>query len=225
MLPNDEVINFEDTLYVNPQKSLDEQNAFIDALRSTQNQNNAEINTQTYNLGTAVPSNLGGLTGGEGYFTARYQAPQSTSLAANLRATAQAQALNDILSNELAMQKQRYNNAYKAARKRAAARSRYSGGGGGATTPTTNTGGGEVNTKATDELYATGEISIDQNDINRGGSYVQSMDINKYGGHDIIWVTPDGRNVTIPQLSDGSYATGNIYDLPGAKNLLAPLRK
>ena len=128
MLPNDEVMNFEDTLYVNPQKSLDEQNAFIDALRSTQNQNNAEINTQTANLGTypASQSNLGGLTGGEGYFTTRYQTPQSTSLAANLRSTAQAQALNDVLSNELAMQKQRYNNAYKAARKRAAS---YGGGG------------------------------------------------------------------------------------------------
>ena len=36
--------------------------------------------------------------------------------------------LGYILSNELAMQKQRYNNAYKAARKRA---SSYGGGGGG----------------------------------------------------------------------------------------------
>lgn len=136
MLPESEALNIEDKLYVNPQVSLDEQTAFIDNLRNVQNQNSAEINRQTYDLGTAVPSNLGGLTGGEGYFAARYQTPQDASLAANLRATAQAQALNDILAGQVDVMKQRYNNAYRAYQRRRARPSNPTnpnnpGGGGG----------------------------------------------------------------------------------------------
>lgn len=147
MLPENERIEYEDRTYVNPEASLQEQNAFIDNLRNIQNQNNAEIATDTYNLGTAIPSNLGGLGGGESYFTSRYQVPQGIALASNLRATAQAQALNEVLSNELAMQKQRYNNAYKAARRRAAS---YGGGGGG--------------TNTTDRLPITSDVDENAND-------------------------------------------------------------
>lgn len=149
MLPENETITFEDQLYVNPEASLQEQNAFIDNLRNIQNQNNAEIQQDTTNLGTypASQSNLGGLGGGGSYFEARYSTPQGVALANNLRAAAQAQALNDILSNEQSMMKQRYANAQRAARRRAAARYSGSGsgrGGGGATTPTSNTGNGNV---------------------------------------------------------------------------------
>ena len=119
ILPENEVMEFEDRLYIDPNVSLAEQNQFVDNLRNVQNSNNAEINAQTYNLGTAVPSNLGGLVGGEGYFTSRYQTPQNVSVAANLRTAAQAQALNEVLSNELAAQKKRYNDAYRAAQRRA----------------------------------------------------------------------------------------------------------
>lgn len=161
ILPNNEVIEFEDRTYTNPQVSLDEGLAFIDNLRGLQNQNNAEINTQTYNLGTAVPSSLGGLTGGEGYFTARLQTPQSTSLAANLRATAQAKALNEVLSNELAMQKQRYNNAYKAAQRRAGS---YGGGGGG-NNPSNPSVDDFIETEATDggSTSPIGKTSVSDN--------------------------------------------------------------
>ena len=113
ILPSDEYTEYEGNLYVNPQKGLEESNAFIENLRNTQNAHNAEINAQTYNLGSAVPSNLGGLVGGEGYFTARYQTPQSVGLAANLRAAAQGQVMNEALKNEIAIQKQHYNKAYK----------------------------------------------------------------------------------------------------------------
>lgn len=112
----------EDRRYINPQVSLDEQNAFIDNLRSVQEKNNLEIAQDTRNLGTDVPSVLGGLTGSEGYFQSRYQTPQTNELVANLRATAQAKALNDVINNELAQAKQKYNNAYKEAKKRAAAK-------------------------------------------------------------------------------------------------------
>lgn len=113
--------------YVNPQTALDESNQFIDNLRSMQQTNNQQIQTQTYNLGTAVPSSLGGLTspvtdgnGGAGlsYFTSRYQTPQTASAVANLRAAAQAAALNQALENEQAMWKKRYQDAYRAYQKR-----------------------------------------------------------------------------------------------------------
>lgn len=108
-----------DRRYVNPQVSLNEQNAFIDNLRNTQGQNTAQIRQDTYNLGTAVPSNLGGLVGGSNYFKSRYQTPQTNSMVADLRAAAQSQALSTLLSNEIGKAQKRYNDAYRAAKKRA----------------------------------------------------------------------------------------------------------
>lgn len=114
ILPENETYDFESRTYINPQVSLDEQNAFVDNLRNVQKTNNDQINMQTYNLGTAVPSSVGGLTGANSYFSSRYQTPQTNSLAANLRATAQAKALNDVLANEQAKMQKRYNDAYHA---------------------------------------------------------------------------------------------------------------
>ena len=108
----------EDRRYINPQVGLDESNAFIDNLRSSQQANTQEIAQDTYNLGTAVPSNLGGLGGAGSYFTSRYQTPQTNEVIANLRSTAQAQALSEAMSNKLAQAKERYNQAYRAAKKR-----------------------------------------------------------------------------------------------------------
>lgn len=112
----------DDRRYINPQVSLDEQNTFIENLRNAQGQRTEEIAQDTYSLGTAVPSNLGGLGGSDSYFAARYQTPQTNALVADLRATAQAQALNDVMNNALAQAKQRYSNAYKAAQRRAGSR-------------------------------------------------------------------------------------------------------
>lgn len=120
ILPENETFTFEDREYINPQVSLDEQNAFIDNYRQTQQQNTGEIVQQTRNLGTEVPSNLGGLVGGEGYWTSRYQTPQTNAVVAQLRETAQLKALNDVLANEQAKWKKRYNDAYNAAKVRAA---------------------------------------------------------------------------------------------------------
>lgn len=111
----------DDRRYIKPQVALDESNAFIENLRNTQGQRTAEIAQDTYNLGTAVPSNLGGLGGSGSYFASRYQTPQTNEVVANLKATAQAQALNDAMNNALAQAKQRYNNAYKAAQRRSGA--------------------------------------------------------------------------------------------------------
>ena len=131
LLNDNEYIVVEDRGYINPQVALDESNQFIDNLRSTQQANNQQIQTDTYNLGTAVPSQLGGLTGGESYFTSRYQTPQTNATVANLRATAQAAALNQALQNEQAKWKKRYQDAYNAYQRRAWNRGNPSGGGGG----------------------------------------------------------------------------------------------
>lgn len=130
-LLENEYTEVEGRLYPNPQVSLDESLSFIDNLRATQGQQNQEIAQQTRNLGTDVPSNLGGLIGGEGYFTSRYSTPQTVSATANLRATAQAAALNQALQNEQAKWKKRYQDAYNAYQRRAWNRANSSGGGGG----------------------------------------------------------------------------------------------
>lgn len=98
--------------YVNPQVSLGEQNAFIDNLRNLQAQDNADIQQQTYALGTRVPSNLGGLSGAGSYFKSRYQTPQINSMVADLKAAAQAQALTTLLQDEINKAKKKYSNAY-----------------------------------------------------------------------------------------------------------------
>lgn len=131
MLDSTEYTEIEGRLYPNPQVSLDENLSFIDNLRATQAQQNQQITDQTRMLGTDVPSQLGGLTGGESYFTSRYQTPQTNSAVANLRATAQAAALNQALENEQAKWKKRYQDAYNAYQRRAWNRSNPSGGGGG----------------------------------------------------------------------------------------------
>jgi hypothetical protein len=105
--------NQDDRWYVNPQVSLDEQNAFINNLRALQAQDNAQIAQQTRGLGTQVPSQLGGLVGGGGYFRSRYQTPQTNQTIADLRAIAQQQALNIAMQNEIDKLKKQYNAAYR----------------------------------------------------------------------------------------------------------------
>lgn len=114
----DYAYNEDGRWYVNPQVSLDEQNAFIDNYRNVEAQNNAEITQQTSGLGTQVPSQLGNLVGGGSYFRSRYQTPQTNQTIADLRATAQAAALQTALQNEIAKKQKQYKDAYRAASER-----------------------------------------------------------------------------------------------------------
>ena len=122
ILNSDEYTEVEGRKYLNPQVALDESNRFINNLRSNQAQQNQQIATDTYNLGTNIPSAQGGLgtntPSNMGYFTSRYQTPQTASAVANLRATAQATALNQVLANEQAKWQKRYNDAYRAYQQR-----------------------------------------------------------------------------------------------------------
>lgn len=116
----DEIYSFEDRTYLNPTTSRDEQLSFIDTLRETQAKNTAQIRTDTYNLGSPLPSNLGGLSGAEDTFIARYQTPQTEQTVADLRTAAQQSALNQALTNLQTAYKKRYNDAMLNYQQRAA---------------------------------------------------------------------------------------------------------
>lgn len=140
MLPENEYSEIESRYYLNPQVGLDESNKFIENLRSTQQQNTTQIAKDTAALGTDVSSNLGGLGGGTDYWTARLSTPQTVSAVANLRAAAQAAALNQALENEQAIWKKRYNDAYRNYQKRQYDKSNQ---------PSTTAGGGDLDNVST----------------------------------------------------------------------------
>lgn len=205
ILNNDEFVEVEGRYYQNPQVALDESNTFIDNLRSTQQANNQEIQTQTYNLGSELPSQLGGL-GAPGdtslsYFTSRYQVPQTNAAVANLRATAQAAALNQVLSNEQAKWKKRYSDAYRNYQKSAYNRS-YGGGGGGGTTETSQTTAGQ------------GAVELVPTDDNTTVTYEGSV-MAIPGAHTVIG--PDG----IAQIVVDE--TGQYIEIKPGQTYRAPL--
>jgi len=118
-----ETYTFEDRAYIEPTVSRDEQLGFIDKLREIENKDLQKIATDTHNLGSDLPSNLGGLSGinpnagSAGIWRNRYQSPQTNALVAGLRSSAQASALNDVLNNAMNQYKNRYNQAYRKAKK------------------------------------------------------------------------------------------------------------
>lgn len=205
--------------YLNPQVALDRQNAFVQNLRDSQAQQNRQIQTDTYNLGTEVPSNIGGLTspvangnGGAGlsYFTSRYQVPQTNAAVANLRATAQAAALNQALENEQAIWKKRYQDAYRKYQKSAYDK---------ANAPTTTGGGDDDGTKGgvnegTTELEGRGRMTLDSNDLAQGGYWVAGYGDAEHPNNTMVHVGADGSNTTYYQQPDGSYSTAK----PGSDN-------
>lgn len=125
----DETLEFENRLYVNPEVSMAEQDQFIEKFRNLQGQNQAQINRDTYNLGTQVPSNLGGLTGAEGLWNAQYQRPAVNAAIENLRQVNLQQALNTAMQNQQNAMAERINQA-KREYNRASARSGGGSGGG-----------------------------------------------------------------------------------------------
>lgn len=205
ILDDNEFVEVEGRQYLNPQVALDESNQFIDNLRSTQQANNQEIQTQTYNLGSELPSQLGGLGAPEdtslSYFTSRYQTPQTASVVANLRATAQAAALNQVLANEQAKWQKRYSDAYRKYQKSAYDKSNL-----GNNPGDDDAGKGSVDLLDTG-LSGSGRLYLDEQDIANGGQYVVSMD----GDGSIIRVNPEldvndpNYNQIYVQQPDGTY--------------------
>lgn len=153
---------FEGRTYINPDVSRDEQTAFIDTLRDIQAQNNAQIETETHNLGTDVEPRLGGLTGSEEYWKGLYQTPQTNAAVANMKAVAQQTALNDALSNYQNMLQNRYNQAYRDYQRRAYNYSRRSS---GSNTSTSDTGGGDGNDGTGNKYNINNNLSETTQDV------------------------------------------------------------
>lgn len=130
---NNETYEFEDRKYVNPTVSRDEQLAFVDNLRNTHNAEMQKIVQDTHNLGTDVPSNLGGLNGATGVWGQQYVEPRVNSMISGLKATARAEALSEVLSNYQNQMQKRYKDAYRAAQKRENDKSNSSNSGNGTT--------------------------------------------------------------------------------------------
>lgn len=129
---------------MNPVTSRDDQLAFANNLRSVADRDIAKIKQDTYNLGTHVPSNLGGLTGSEGIWRRSYVSPKVESMTRGLRAVAQSAALEGAMNNYLNQMKQKYNTAYKAAARRRSGGGGGSGGSGGIVGIVGNNGGNDL---------------------------------------------------------------------------------
>lgn len=213
ILNDSDFVEVEGRYYTNPQVALDESNKFIDNLRSTQQANNQQIQTDTYNLGTAVPSNLGGLTspvtdgnGGAGmsYFTSRYQVPQTNSAVANLRAAAQAQALNEVLANEQAIWKKKYQDAYRDYQRKAYNRS-YGGGGG--------SNGGNNNNNNDNTSTWDGEADTEESPIRKSYA-IPGTDLSETDTHYVYTDQNTGEKVYVSKdyMNKIYDENGNITD-------------
>lgn len=209
ILPENEYQEIEGRAYLNPQVSLDESNTFIDNLRTAQGQQNQEIFSDTQRLGTDVSSDLGGLTGAGSYFTSRYQTPQTNSAVANLRAAAQASALNQILQDEQAIWKKRYQDAYRNYQKKAYNRAYGRGSSGGSSSGSggsdenTSTWNGEIEdivTDGTNGYTAVSRLSLDDNDMAEGGAFI----VEPASGN-IIGEGFSGNNPRYVKNADGTY--------------------
>lgn len=178
LLPENEVTEIEGRAYLNPQIGVDETNAFIDRFRETQRGNTQEISNQTEMLGTDVPSSLGGLTGAGSYFTSRYQTPQTNVVLQNLRAAAQADALNQMLKNEQAMWKKRQQDAYMAQQRRSYNKA-YGGGSGsgsgGGNNSNTSSWDGEIDDNPTDGsggFTSESYLTLDEDDMKTNRKFI-----------------------------------------------------
>lgn len=188
-----EYYTYENRAYLNPTLSRDEQLKFVDTLRDTIGSNTANINYQTRMLGTDVTPNYGGLTGSNSYFKQRYQTIPVETQVNTLKATAQAKALNDLLSNYQNQAANKYNQAYRNAKARAAAAAAAAATAGG-------TGNGGYNT-----------TEGNKKTVDRG----HTLDTSKYAGKTI-----NGQpvNITATPIDGGQYIEerdqfGNVWDV------------
>lgn len=218
--------------YVKPQVSLDEQNAFIQNLRGLQEQGDTMVQNQTHALGTQVPSNLGGLTGGSGYFASRLQTPKINNMVAGLRATNQAQALKTAMQNDIAKAQKTYNELY-----RKNELGLNGNGGGGKTDPDNEVTGDveyedasekEIDPEGTDTIeevntdprYNTQDESLGETTIRNIGEATENVS-NVYGGtapfgyqnvDGFYYVTNEGTKVPFRIVNTGRGSQAVLID-------------
>lgn len=201
---NNESYDFEDRKYVNPTLSRDEQLAFVDNLRNVQQNDMAKIVQDTHNLGSDLPSNEGGLTGSEGLWNAQYVDPKVNEMVSSLKSAAQAQALNNILTNHQDQWQQRYNEAYRAAEKRKEALDYDKGGNG-----SNKNAGGEVDDDDPDWTDNTGG--------SKDVAYVAPSNQEENAGTSVIWEFDMGNGFTLPmEVKYDDY--GQVSDVYAGRN-------
>ena len=204
MNPEEIYIGENGRAYVSPTVSRDEQFEFIDTLRDQIGQNNTLISTQTEQLGTDVQPSLGGLTGSEGYFQQRYQTTPVETQVNTLKATAQAKALNDLMSNYAAQAKNRYQQAYRKA-------ARSSGGGNPASNPDDDSPFTPDPIEEGEQYKGVGWATVDSSDFTNGGKTFIPDSEGKYG-----FVKDGAGNIT--NTNNPNYAQaddGYYYDISG----------
>lgn len=225
ILPENEYTEIEGRRYLNPNLQVTQTDDFINNLRTTQQANNQQIVTQTQDLGTEVPSNLGGLVGGEGYWTSRYQTPQANNAVQNLRTASLLAAMNQAGKNELAMWQKRQQDAYRAYQKRQNDK----------TNQNPNTTNGSSNLGVDVNSGDSGEGGANENTTTTGPGYVTSVQggLNIYtdqgggkwtlrnlqGGDEVLLggLTNVGGNL-LRTFPDGTPLTnGAVYDAGGGR--------
>lgn len=240
MEENTEYITFEDRAYANPTTSRDEQLSFIDTLRDTQAKNTAQINADTRALGSQLPSNLGGLSGAEDTFVARYQTPQTNQTVANLRLAAQQSALNTALSNLQNAYKKRYNDAMLNYQKRAAtaaATSANNTNGNSGLPIDTNTGSGQgvkydEATKRAYDYFGTGSIKGTESALQQALNAINNGDENMAQSAPFMYRDPITNSVVSGVMYrdrsgnvTGANLRGKEYSASEAMSLLQSLAK
>lgn len=160
-------INDEGLMEVSPTASRDAQLAFIDQYRQLQGENTAQIGTAAHALGSDLTAQYGGLHGPSEYIRSRYQTPQTESRIANLRATAQLAALNQLMQNEQDKWANRYSQAYRNYQKRANSSSSGSGSGSGSGTDTSSL-------NIITETSSPDTIEVNTNPNTSGNNIIQS---------------------------------------------------
>ena len=195
-----EYYTYEDRAYIEPTLSRDEQLGFVSTLRDTIDKNTARINTQTQKLGTNITPNYGGLTGSNSYFKQRYQTTPVEAQMNTLKATAQAKALNDLLTNYQNQAANKYQQAYRSAAAKAAA----------AAAAAANGGYGGEDPEAYDvERGLTVPIDEDY-----AGLYTRNID---------NYITRKDENGNIISTNDPAFSKNSdgYYDTTGIKKTLA----
>lgn len=224
---NNESYDFEDRKYINPTLSRDEQLAFVDKFRGIQQQDMNKIARDTHNLGTDVPSIEGGLSGSEGMWANQYVNPKVDSMVSGLRATAQAQALNDVLSNYQSQMQKRYNDAYRAAQLRGNA-------GSGDGTGSNGDDDEEIDYKPSDNATPDSQDNIDTVSSHTGtkqysnpnapeGSLpsIAGGQLPSSGGAVYYLVSPDGKKtqIVVNKNMSGTYMDTPVQSVGGSDNI------
>lgn len=207
-----DTLEFEDRFYVSPTVSRDEQLDFIDNYRKVLQDSVQRINTQTHNLGTDVPSNIGGLTGGEATFESRYVTPQTNAAVAELKAKAQETALTQSLNNLKSQMEKRYKDAYRNARI-----SEYN---------KSNSGSDDKSNVEVEGVGSDGENKFEKNPNTGEGEVVMDGDghatvtfgDNTYNIHDAGVTGKEVERIFLGQINPFEKRTsGDIQDVNGLK--------